>query len=279
MSRLGVLRLLLLLPIVGVASTLAGDRLSALSREDSRDDYYVILRKVFHRIYRDDVVVAAICAVGTGADEHATGILRVNGGYAAFSAFPSASVWSTEYDRFMADGRETCFDAATRKEVPCPPQDRTGLPKSYRSIKTEMKTRPLPNDLARRITALWRHRVREALHAPILSDWERGALGGLVHYYFVRSGSGDWASVIGSKGDDKSDAAQMADLAIALQGYAVGAVSATGLGKALSIADARRPNHAMERTADRPAFTFEMISTPSPRATRATVRRRSSYSR
>ncbi len=39
------------------------------------------------------------------------------------------------------------------------------------------------------------------------------------------------------------------------------------------------PNHAMERTADRCAFTFEMTSTLPLRATRALVRRRSSCSR
>ena len=38
-------------------------------------------------------------------------------------------------------------------------------------------------------------------------------------------------------------------------------------------------NHAMERTADRCALHFEMTSTPSPRATRGLVRRRSSCSR
>jgi hypothetical protein len=38
-------------------------------------------------------------------------------------------------------------------------------------------------------------------------------------------------------------------------------------------------NHAMEQTADRRAFTLETISKPSPQATRALVRRRSSGSR
>jgi hypothetical protein len=41
----------------------------------------------------------------------------------------------------------------------------------------------------------------------------------------------------------------------------------------------RSSNHAMERTADRCAFTFEMTSTPSPQAPHALVRRRSSNSR
>jgi hypothetical protein len=43
--------------------------------------------------------------------------------------------------------------------------------------------------------------------------------------------------------------------------------------------DAMRSNHAMERTEDRCAFTFEMTSTLPLRAARALVRRRSSCSR
>jgi hypothetical protein len=39
------------------------------------------------------------------------------------------------------------------------------------------------------------------------------------------------------------------------------------------------PNHAMERTADRGTLHFDMTSTLSLRATRALVRRRSSFSR
>ena len=251
------MRFLFLLPVAAVASVVAGERLSALSREDAHDDYYVILRRVFHRIDEKDVMLSAICAVGTGAEEHAAGILRVDGGYAAFSVFPSASVWSTEYDRFMAGGKETCFDAATNKEIPCPPQKREkGLPRSYRGIKTEMKTRPLPNDLAMRITAVWKHEIEEALGAPLLGEWDRGALGGLVHYYFVRSASGGSIGAVGSNRNEDNDARRMADLAIALQGYAVHAVSARDLTKVLTTVEQKRPNHAMERMADRCAFTI-----------------------
>jgi hypothetical protein len=233
--------MILLAAVGGMATVRAGNRLSKLTREDERDDYYVILRRVFHRTYDDDVTLAAICAIGTGAEEYATGILKISNGYRAFSLFPSASVWSTEYDRFMAGGKETCFDAATNKEISCPPRKREkGLPKSYRGIKTEIKVRALPPDLAMRIGAVWQHRVQEAMQAPPLSDWERGALGGLVHYYFARSSNGDWVAVIGSKGDEKSDAAHMADLVIALQGYSVGAESASELRNALIIVEKKK---------------------------------------
>jgi hypothetical protein len=43
--------------------------------------------------------------------------------------------------------------------------------------------------------------------------------------------------------------------------------------------DSKRPNHAMERTATRCAFTFCIITTSSLRSTRALGGRRSSYSR
>jgi hypothetical protein len=42
---------------------------------------------------------------------------------------------------------------------------------------------------------------------------------------------------------------------------------------------ANASNHAMERTADRCVFIFQMTSTHSPRATHVLVRRRSSLSR
>jgi hypothetical protein len=45
------------------------------------------------------------------------------------------------------------------------------------------------------------------------------------------------------------------------------------------VMDRATSNHAMERTADRRTISFEMTSTLSLRATRAVVRRRSSYSR
>jgi hypothetical protein len=242
MRRVKLSSLVCILIVVAIGQLLAGDRLSALSREDESNAYYVILRRVFDRTFKDDVVVCAISAVGTGAEEHATGILKVAGGYAAFSEFPAASVWSTEYDRFMADAKETCIDAATNKQVPCAPRKRErGLPKSYRGIKTEMKTRSLSPEFARRIRAVWQHRVEEELRAPILDNWNRGALGGLVHYYFTPSGKGGWAAAIGSNGSEHNNAKRMADLAIALQGYAVHGVSERELENALVAVEREGP--------------------------------------
>jgi hypothetical protein len=51
------------------------------------------------------------------------------------------------------------------------------------------------------------------------------------------------------------------------------------LDEGFSLTPRQPSNHAMERTSDRSASTFAMTSTPSPQATRALVRRRSSYSR
>jgi hypothetical protein len=241
-QRVTILAILLLIAVAPAAKLSAGDRLSALSRDDSRSGYYVILRRVFHRIFADDIVLSSICADGTGHEEYAAGILRADNGYAAFSAFVSASVWSTEYPRFMVGLRETCHDHATGKEVPCPPQDRRGLPASYRGIKTELKSRRLPEDLAIRISTVWHQRVEEALRAPLLDDWNRGALGGFVRYYFVRSRGGDWTAAVGSNRGEDNDAERMANLVIALQGYALDATSERGLKEVLASVEKKRSN-------------------------------------
>jgi hypothetical protein len=200
---------------------------------------------VFHRVYDDDVVLSVILAIGTGAEEVATGIRTTPRGFEAFSVFLSASVWSTEYDRFMAGIKETCYDAVTEKEVPCRPQNRQGLPKSYHGIKTVIKARPLSRDLALRIKGVWQAKVGEALRAPALTDDERGFLGGLALYYAIRSDKREWVTVIGRSFGEKTDADRMKDLAVALQGYAVRAVSEKDLKEALR---ARNPKGLTRRS-------------------------------
>src|ERR1044071_9179969 len=74
----------------------AQKHLELKSRNDLQDKYEVFLRKVFVRIYRDDVVLSALC-VPSFVPEEACGILKTAHGYEAFSVTLSASVWSTEY--------------------------------------------------------------------------------------------------------------------------------------------------------------------------------------
>ena len=131
------------------------------SKEDLRDKYEVFLRKVFSRIYRDDVVLSVVC-VPSFVPEEASGILQTLRGYEVFSITPSASVWSTEYHSIIRS-----FDVHNR-EIRWKPADniKQGLPVSYRDIKTQIQARPVSADIAERIKQLWRAKLLEALNPP-----------------------------------------------------------------------------------------------------------------
>ena len=283
-----VVRLLLLLLPAELCFADAGkpqSRLDLQSTEDQRDAYNVILRKVFKRAYDDDVVVAAVYLPGS-IPERACGILKSARGYEAFLIDASASTWDVEYDRFIyGDPRikEECVDTKGNK-IPCPKAPRKkGLPKGYRDIKTTLRTRPLPSDTTERIKQLWRAKLLEALHPPTNDNSDRVImLDGASYLYSMRLPGHGLVTAEGICGDEGTVVRRMGDLADALTFYANGVRSEDYLRRHCVVPKQdrqRSPNHAMERTVDRCAFTFEMTSTPPPLATRALVRRRSSCSR
>jgi hypothetical protein len=194
-------------------SAQARNRLTVLSADEQRDNYYTTLRKVFHRLYDDDVVLSMICAPGS-VEENAAGVLRTAHNYEAFSLWPSTSVWVSVRDSNTRPHR---------------------APTNYPAIKVSMQRRPLSTHLAERIDRVCRERVGVALRAPELTDEERGfwSFDGLARYYTVRSKNRTWLTVLGRTRGERSDAADMNDLALALQWYAAGAFSAGDLEKAL----------------------------------------------
>jgi hypothetical protein len=232
MCRIVAFLILSLVATIQPRTSQAQDRLAKLSPEQKEDDYYVILQRVFHRIYDPDVVVSELFAPGTGDEESATGVLKTGKGYEAFALFASPSVWETEYPRFLQGTEEHCVDDAG-KTIPCPTQSRSkSAPRSYRGIKAIMKRRVLPADVAGRIERIWQQRVLEGLHQPTFSDYEN-LTGGLKHYYSVRSRNRNWVTVLGQNSDEKTDPGRMAALARELRGYAIGVVSGVELTKTL----------------------------------------------
>jgi hypothetical protein len=210
----------------------AQNRLARLSVEQRNEDYYVILQRVFHRLYGPDVVVAELFAPGTGNEESAAGVLKTANGYEAFALFSSPSVWKTEYRRFLQGTEEHCVDDAG-KTIPCPGETRSkNAATSYRDINVIMKRRVLPVTVAGRLAGVWRQRVREAFHRPVFSDYEN-VIGGLKHYYSVQLRNHGWVTILGQTSDEETDAGRMAFLAKALRGYALGVVSETALTKVL----------------------------------------------
>jgi hypothetical protein len=209
------------------------NRLTTLSAEQTKDDYYLILRRVFHRLYDADVVAAELFAVGGGSKESAVGVLKSNNGPQAFALFASASVWETDLPRLMRGITESCVDDAG-KEIQCPPQNRPKTGPEGKEIKVTMKTRSLPADLATRIQLVWKSKVNGALRLPPMTDKERGFVGGFTHYYSIRSSSHGWSTVLGQTGGEGTDTERMAALANVLKGYAGGRESEDALRKALA---------------------------------------------
>lgn len=211
----------------------AQDRLAKLSLEQKKADYYVILQKVFHRIYGPDVTLAELFAPGTGAAESAAGVLTTVKGYEAFALFSSPSVWQTEYRRFLRGTEEHCVDDAG-ESIPCPGESRSkGAVKSYGDIKVIMKRRVLSAAVAGRLAGVWKQRVRKALQQPAFSEYENFR-GGLKHYYSMRLRDGNWVTILGQSYDENSEAGRMAALARELRGYALGVVSEAELTRVLT---------------------------------------------
>ena len=200
------------------------------SLEDKRDEYNVILRKVFKRIYGDDVVASVLC-VPSFVPEEAAGILKTPQGYKAFALTPSASTWSTEYHRFIkevdAHGKEIPFNPAKNLKK--------GLPTSYHGIKTHLQSRRLSPQLAERIKQLWQAKLLEALHPPPEpKDNERViVLDGVSYYYSMPLQGHGLVAAEGKLVDQNPAVWLMGEFSEALTAYAKGKASESDLKKAL----------------------------------------------
>src|SRR5713101_9711696 len=241
-----VARLLLLLPILAAAqaqSARTQKHLVLQSAEDRRDEYNVILRKVFKRIYDEDVVLSVLC-VPSFVPEEAAGILKTSKGYEAFAVTPSASTWSTEYHRFIkevdAHGKEIPFNPARNTK--------TGLPTSYRGIKTRLQSRPLSANLAERIKQLWQAKLLEALHPPPEpKDSERViVLDGVSYYYAMPLQGHGLVTAEGKLVDQNTTVWLMGEFSEVLSRYAKGKASEGELKKALKCVESQRANQTSE---------------------------------
>ena len=200
------------------------------SPEDKRDEYNVILHKVFKRIYGDDVVLSVLC-VPSFVPEEAAGILKTRQGYEAFALTPSASTWSTEYHRFIqevdAHGKAIPFNPANNLKK--------GLPTSYHGIKTHLQSRRLSPQLVESIKKLWQAKLLEALHPPPeAKDNERViVLDGVSYYYSMPLGGHGLVTAEGKLVGQNTVVWLMGELSEALTAYAKGKASENDLKKAL----------------------------------------------
>jgi hypothetical protein len=204
----------------------AQKHLELKSKEDLQDKYEVFLRKVFSRIYRDDVVLSVLC-VPSFVPEEASGILKTSGGYQVFSVTLSDSVWSTEYQQFIGLEREEI--QRRRKE-----RLKRGLPLSYREIKTRIQARPVSADVAERIKQLWQAKLLEALNPPGPDESERYiTLDGVSYQYAMPLRGHGLVTADGKLVLKDTPVWLMGEFAEALSAYAQGRISENVLKKEL----------------------------------------------
>ena len=211
-------------------SVTAQNQLKLQSTQDKRDEYNVILRKVFKRIYGPDLVLSVLC-VPSFVPEEAAGILRTSQGYQVFAATPSASTWETEYHRFIkeagANGREIPYNRAKNLKK--------GLPYDYRGIKTRIQARPVSAGLAERIKQLWQAKLLEALHPRRTPDEiERYiVLDGVSYHYSMPLRGQGIVTAEGLLAVENTPVWLMGELSEKLIAYAKGKASEDDLKKAL----------------------------------------------
>jgi hypothetical protein len=200
------------------------------SAEDRRDEYNVILRKVFKRIYGPDVVLSTLC-VPSFVPEEAAGILQTRQGYEVFAATPSASTWETEYSRFIKqagpEGREIPYNRAENLKK--------GLPYDYHGIKVRIQTRPVSVDLAERIKQLWQAKLLQALHPPRGPDESERYIvtDGVSYYYSMPLQSHGAVTAEGQLISEDTPVWLMGELSNKLISYAKGKASEEDLKKAV----------------------------------------------
>jgi hypothetical protein len=200
------------------------------SAEDKRDEYNVILRKVFKRIYGKDVVLSVLC-VPSFVPEEAGGILKTAQGYQAFVIVPSASTWETEYHRFIKEA------GPDGKEVPWHPSKniKQGLPVSYRDIKTRIQARRVSAQLPERFKQLWQAKLLEAIHPPPGPDESERYIvtDGVTYHYSMPLQSYGLITAEGQLVLENTPVWLMGDLSEKLMDYARGKISEEKLQRAL----------------------------------------------
>ena len=213
------------------------NHLKLQSAEDRRDEYSVILRKVFKRIYGPDVVLSTVC-VPSFVPEEAGGILKTAQGYQIFAATPSASTWETEYSRFIKqagpDGREIPYNRAENLKK--------GLPYDYHGIKVRIQTRPVSVDLAERIKQIWQAKLLQSLHPPPGPDESERYIvtDGVSYYYSMPLQSHGTVTAEGQLISENTPVWLMGELSDKLISYAKGKASEDDLKKAVRRVESKK---------------------------------------
>ena len=159
------------------------------------DGYMLKIRHVFAQAFEEHVSLRAI-VIPSFEKEYAVGLQATKEGTEAFFLSPSSQVWNTEVLKEYEEGKMRAYvngkPVALQDDKNYQRLKRT-TPSDYRKIGVTRRARPIPKDLADRITALWHERLLDVRHPTELVDgcdgetyyfsawvWGRGQLSGHV---------------------------------------------------------------------------------------------------
>lgn len=146
------------------------------------DPYLLKVRDVFERAFDEGVTSRAI-VLPSFEVEYAVGLRKTKEGVEAFVLKASSSIWDVqllkEYEegrlyQLTRDGKKVPFEKSLVYQ-----KLKKSTPSDHRKIKTELRTRSIPRDLAAKIDALWRDMLLSVAHPAQPADGVDG-----VTYHF-----------------------------------------------------------------------------------------------
>jgi hypothetical protein len=200
------------------------------------DEYDFKVREVFATAQTHEVVCRVVILVSFMPEAEA-GVRKTPTGHQAFCITPSSAIWDTEIIRmheagqihsFNKDGKELTLEEnesyqALKKRTPA----------DFRKITTEVKTVPIDDVLAKRITAIW-ERMLLATRYP--KEHRQGLDGASYHFSMFVSGRGVISGQVWSPAE-RTKTAALVDLAYTLALFANGKTELEAVKKAISRAE------------------------------------------
>lgn len=185
------------------------------------DSYLMKVRDVFARAFDDGVTSRAV-VLPSFEVEYAIGLRKTKEGIEAFALKASSSIWDVQLLKEYEEGKvqEVSQDGRT---VPYEKSEgyrklKKSTPSDHRKIKTELRTRPIPKDLAEKINVFWREMLLNVEHPAKMDE---GLDGVTYHFSAWVLGRGDLSGHVWSPEPD-SKTGRLVALTEALADYASG---------------------------------------------------------
>jgi hypothetical protein len=197
------------------------------------DDFLINLSRVFVQAFDHRVSLRAV-VIPSFEKEYAVGIQETKKGEAeVFVLSPSSQIWDTKILKEYEEGKVRSY--VNGKPVAIQDDEnyqklKKTTPDDYRKIKVTRRARPIPKDLANRVTALWHERLLEVRHP---ADLDLGTDGDTYYFSAWVQGRGQLSGHIWSP-DPDSRTGRLAAVVASLSDYSKGMADLTRLTEVVS---------------------------------------------